>query len=37
VPIGGMSGRITGRQRNENRGCGPNVPQTCRKCGGSVV
>ena len=28
VPVGGMSGRITGRQRNENRGCAPNVPQT---------
>jgi hypothetical protein len=37
APIGGLSGRITGRQRNENRGCVPNVPQTWRKRGGSVV
>ena len=37
APIGGLSGRITGRQRNENRGCATNVPQVWPKRGLSVV
>src|ERR1017187_5806925 len=34
---GGLSGRTMRRQKTGNRGCVPNVPQTCPKRVGSVV
>src|ERR1017187_10543508 len=35
--IGGLSGRITGPQPRENRGCGSRLPQCCHKVACSVV